>query len=261
MKSFGILVHGIFDKLIRYPLKLVPSELVLPILQGKLKGMKWTAGSFNHGCWLGTYERGIRVKLEKTVRETDIVYDIGAHVGYYTLLFSKIVGNSGRVFSFEPLKRNLIYLGKHLKINRITNVSVVEAAVSDSAGTQFFEVGKSHSMGHLSPEGGVGEKVCVLTLDEFIFGSKNPVPQCIKIDVEGAETLVLKGAKRVLSEFHPIIFLAAHGYRKRDECRDFLTALDYKLETLVNNNVTGDYELLATYQQGSVETEKQEARK
>lgn len=93
---------------------------------------------------------------------------------------------------------------------------------------------------------GGGLKVNVITLDDFVFGHQNPAPSVIKMDIEGGENLALIGGRKVLEEFHPVIFLAAHGYKKRDECRDFLISLGYRLEILVSDKESGDYELLAT---------------
>ena len=79
-----------------------------------------------------------------------MVFDIGAHVGFYTLLSSILVGPNGHVYAFEPLPRNLKYLKEHLRINKITNVHVFELAVSNLSGEgQFFE-GPNSSMGRLS---------------------------------------------------------------------------------------------------------------
>src|ERR671919_200683 len=92
-------------RLLRAPLNWIPSELSVPILQGALRGKKWVVGSSTHGCWLGSYEYAMRHLFERTVERGDIVYDVGAHVGFYTLLASVLVGPTGRVLAFEPLPR------------------------------------------------------------------------------------------------------------------------------------------------------------
>ena len=69
------------------------------------------------------------------------VFDIGAHAGYYTLIASKLVGGSGHVVAFEPAPRNLRYLRRHLSLNHVSNVTVLEVAVSDRAGVGRFDVG------------------------------------------------------------------------------------------------------------------------
>ena len=69
-------------------------------MQGKIRGKKWVVGSGNHGYWLGWYEYDKRILFEKTVTKQSIVFDIGAHVGFYTLLASELVGPGGKVYAF-----------------------------------------------------------------------------------------------------------------------------------------------------------------
>lgn len=66
--------------------------MVVPVLQGSLRGRKWIVGSSNHGCWLGSYEWKKQRLFTRTVSSGDVVFDIGAHVGFYTLLASVLVG-------------------------------------------------------------------------------------------------------------------------------------------------------------------------
>jgi FkbM family methyltransferase len=139
------------------------------ILQGPLRGKKWIVGSSNHGCWLGSYEYEKRRLFERALREGFTVFDVGAHVGFYTLLASVLVGAKGKVFAFEPLPRNLHYLKEHLRRNRVENVSVVEAAVSDRSGFAAFEEGLYDSGGHLAAAGRL--RVPTVTLDELVFGA------------------------------------------------------------------------------------------
>src|SRR5690348_9557213 len=107
-------------RLARAPLRLVPKKMIVPILQGPLRGKKWIAGSSNHGCWLGTYELGTQRLFCRIVKPGDVVYDIGANVGFYTLLASVCAGPSGRVYSYEPLPENIAGLRKHISINHLS---------------------------------------------------------------------------------------------------------------------------------------------
>lgn len=78
-----------------------------------------------------------------------VIFDIGAHVGFYTLLGSVLIGASGRVSSFEPLPANVGFLLEHLALNRLQNVTVIEAAVSDESHASRFTPGSDTSMGML----------------------------------------------------------------------------------------------------------------
>ena len=75
----GISNQSFLVKLFRVPLKLIPKELQIPILQGKLKGKKWIVGSSNHDCWLGSYEYDMQLLFESIITPGSIVYDIGGH--------------------------------------------------------------------------------------------------------------------------------------------------------------------------------------
>lgn len=248
MNFSAISSRTLYGKLLRFPLKFIPPNTKIPILQGKLRGKRWIVGSSYHGCWLGSYEYQKRVIFEKMVKEGSIVFDVGAHVGFYTLLASVIVGSRGRVFAFEPVPRNIFYLKKHLEINHITNVTVIEAAVSDSSGTVFFDEGHGDSIpssmtGHISLKGNL--KVKSVSLDELVSRGEISIPNYMKIDVEGAEMLVLSGAKSILSNAHPVVFLATHGCDIHQQCCEFLESLGYSLKPIVGNSIEETNEILA----------------
>src|SRR5437867_1922845 len=128
-------------RIIRAPLRVIPKRVVVPILQGPLRGKRWITGSGIHRIWLGSYEVSKMALAAAWVHAGDTVFDIGANVGIYTLLFSERVGPRGRVVAFEPSARNVSYLKRHLALNGATNVSVVEADASATAGIARFEPG------------------------------------------------------------------------------------------------------------------------
>jgi FkbM family methyltransferase len=238
---------NILGKLLRFPLILIPRKMIMPILQGKLRGKQWIVGSSQHGCWLGSYELDKRLFLEKTITEGSIVFDLGAHVGFYTLLASVLVGCRGKVFAFEPLPANFLYLKEHLRINKTTNVTVIEAAVSDRIGVAYFEDNASSFQGHISSQGKL--QVKTVSLDKLINTGEIPSPNYIKIDVEGAEMQVLSGAKSLLENAHPTIFLATHGRDVHQQCCLFLTSLGYQLQPIGKNSLYESDEILAYWTQ------------
>ncbi len=243
MNFSAISNKNLVGRLLRFPLNFIPREARLPILQGRLKGKRWIAGSGNHGCWLGSYEYSKRRAFERMVNEGAVVFDIGAHVGFYTLLGAVLVGPRGKVFAFEPLPRNVRYLKEHLRLNAIKNVSVIEAAVSDSDGIAFFAEGQNNSTGQLAPAGLL--RVKTVSLDEITSAGPTPPPDFLKIDVEGGEMLVLKGARCVLVSHHPTIFLATHGDVRHRECCKFLRSLGYELRSIGSKLLEETDELLA----------------
>src|SRR5579875_1722626 len=138
---------------IRMPLKLIPADMPMPILQGRLRGKRWITGAHTHGCWLGSYEFCKRLQFEQLIQPGQFVFDIGANAGFYSLLASVLVGPAGRVFAFEPATRNIAHLRRHLRINNMSNVIVLEAAVSDRSGAAFFDATSGGATAHLDEHG------------------------------------------------------------------------------------------------------------
>ncbi len=234
--------NSLIGKVIRSPLKLIPKNAVLPIMQGKLKGKKWIKGSSINGCWFGSYEYDKQLLFDKYLKEGMTVYDIGSNVGFYTLLSSELVGNGGKVIAFEPFPQNLVYLKRHIELNNLKNVTVVEKAVSEKKGEMFFMSGKNNSEGHLDRTGDI--QVLTISLDDFV-DARNPSPDLIKMDIEGAEFDALLGAKNILSKRKPIIFLATHGQDIHKNCISYLLKFNYKLKSVSGKPIEETDEIIA----------------
>ena len=200
-----------------------------------MRGMKWIVGSSDHGCWLGSYEYPIRKAYERYVGLGSIVLDIGAHVGYYTLLASKLVGPDGHVYAFEPLPENVKYLHRHLELNRISNVTLFEGAVSDKSGEAMFRFGPSRSMGKLADSGDTMVKL--YRLDDLVQDGIIKPPHFLKIDVEGAERLVLEGANQLISDHKPTMILETHGLDVHRSCLSILKAYGYRIELITGQDI------------------------
>lgn len=212
-------------------------------MQGAFRGKRWIVGSSDHGCWLGTYEASKRRRYEQLVGPGMVAFDVGAHVGYYTLLSSVLVGENGKVVAFEPLPENIDYLKRHIELNRLINVHIVEAAVADSVTSMSFNIAPSRSMGYLTEEGTL--QVDVVSLDDWISQNNYPIPQAIKIDVEGAEARVLKGAEALITSHKPIVFLATHSDEVHHESLELLRSWGYSFESLDGLSINHSREVLA----------------
>ncbi len=215
------------------------------VLQGPLRGMRWLAHASTHGCWLGSYEYEKQRLFSRTLQPGMVVYDIGANVGLYTLLAARRVGPAGRVFSFEPGPQNVSFLKRHLVMNRLANVTVIEAAVGERSGTGAFDAGPNQSEGRLTADGNL--HVTIVALDEMIQAGALLDADLMKIDVEGAENLVLHGAKALLVKCHPMIFLATHTSESHYACCKFLNDLGYRLATIDGSALDATDELVATF--------------
>jgi len=221
-------------RLLRLPLRLIPRGTPLPVLTGPMAGLRWIAGSGPHSIWLGMNERAMRRRFSHEVEPGAVVYDVGANVGSYTLLASRRCGPGGRVVAFEPLPANLEFLQRHIALNDAANVTIVAAAVSDRAGRSAFQGTPDRVTSRLSP-GGDSEVECV-TLDGLLADTALPPPDCIKIDVEGAEAAVLRGAMHLIETKRPLIFLETHGPAVHAECATLLEQARYRLEPIEGEN-------------------------
>jgi FkbM family methyltransferase len=242
MNFSGVSDVSLIGKLLRFPLRLIPKTAVVPVLQGKLKGKRWIAGSCNHGCWLGSFEYEKQTLFSNTVTPGSVVYDVGANVGFYTLLASELVGAMGSVIGFEPNPQNLPLLRRHLHLNHCANVTVIEAAVADRKGRASF-VNTTSTTGRLAPKGDF--EVSVVGLDELIAEGVIPVADFIKMDIEGGEVLALQGARRLLTTHHPMIFLATHGRDVHKFCCDFLRQCGYSLQAITGKTIEDTDEIFA----------------
>ena len=133
----------------------------------------------------------------------DVVYDIGANVGLYTVLLSKTVGDSGRIFAFEPEVGTCEHLVENLKLNHARNVQWYRKALGERTGQAALFTGSVIGGGSLVSQQGGGHLEQVVEIaqgDELVAAEKLPAPRAVKIDVEGYEQSVIQGLRRTLSE-------------------------------------------------------------
>jgi len=233
-------------RILRAPLRLLPSGVDLPILSGPLRGARWVVESTNVSCWLGAYESRQLRAIQRHVRRGDVVYDLGAHVGYLSLLFSRLTGEEGVVYAFEPDEENCGFVRRHLELNGVRNVRIVQTAVSQEVGTATF-LRHSSAKGGLHPDG--DQTVSVVSLNAFV-ASGAPLPDVIKMDIEGAESYALLGARETLRAKHPIIFLSTHGVEMHEWCVRFLQGMSYRVTPLGERGAAHRMEVIATFEGG-----------
>ncbi|MEM2002304.1 MAG: FkbM family methyltransferase [Candidatus Methanomethylicaceae archaeon] len=162
----------------------------------------------------------------------DVVFDVGAHVGLFSIMCAKHVAPTGIVVAFEPVPRFITKLKRNLVLNEVTNVRVVPCALSDRRGE--FEMYLDHDASSLFIRTGRKELVSVNTLDEFL--EEHPelrAVKLIKLDVEGAELPVLKGSCETIKKVRPILLIELFPSRQIkagfscEEVFDFVTSLGY----------------------------------
>ncbi len=152
--------------------------------------------------------------FRKLAKEGDIIIDIGANIGYFTLLAAKIVGDNGKVYAFEPDTTNYNILTSNIELNALRNTITVQKAVSDRNGKLEFYLNDSDIGAHTIYKSNKAKRSIIVnsvTLDEYFKGREYPI-DIVKMDVEGAESAVLSGMSKIIeqnkdlkifAEFHP----------------------------------------------------------
>lgn len=216
-------------------------------------GKKFVLDAFAHkGYWYYGKNREIETMamFEKLIKPGFVVVEIGGHIGYITQYFAHLSAASGKVYVFEPGNNNLPFLRENIKDSK--TVTLVEKAVSDSNGIAKFYTenisGQNNSLlsdyGHaveknsyVSREGKVIE-VETITFDSFCeqMGLR---PHFVKVDIEGAELLAVKGMLNVLKDISPILMIEIT--KNREEVFNILRSANYSLydpigKTLVTGN-------------------------
>lgn len=138
--------------------------------------------------------------VKKEVKEGDVVLDIGAHIGYYTLIFARLVGEKGKVFAFEPAPDNFALLKKNVGINGYQNVILEQKAVSNKTAKiklYFEEENVTDHKIYNSPDGHESIEIEAIRLDDY-FENYNGKIDFIKMDIEGAEWMALQGMSNLL---------------------------------------------------------------
>ncbi len=153
----------------------------------------------------GTYEPHLVACFNKICRPGAVVFDIGANVGFHSLMLSKLAGEEGHVYAFEPNSENCRLILMASEHNHVSNITLLPIALSDQRGWAYFSSHIGSNGGFVSQQfvtlHGHGTVVPTFTLDEMSM----PNVDVIKVDVEGAEYKVLKGGEALLSRSRPAI--------------------------------------------------------
>ncbi|HOJ01978.1 MAG TPA: FkbM family methyltransferase [Anaerolineaceae bacterium] len=186
--------------------------------------------------WLGTYEVDLQDAIKKYCERGMVVYDVGANIGYISLMFAKQSGETGRVFAFEPLPANCARLQENIELNDLTGrIHLTQAAVVDKPGKISFMVHQSGAMGKAQGSLGRDEhymraiEVKAITLDDFIFQQGHVCPDLVKMDIEGGEVLAIKGMQRTLRECNPIMLVEIHSHSALECLWEAFQKADYHL--------------------------------
>jgi FkbM family methyltransferase len=209
------------------------------IARGPAAGLRIDATGRNAGYALGTSDPHEQEWLSRNLSAGDVLFDVGANIGFFTLLGGRLVGAGGAVVAFEPLPQNLVQLRKNVALNEFRQIMVVGAAVSDELGRASLVVppGRRDAAHLMRPREG-GElptiDVQVVTIDHWLGESGTRPPTVLKVDVEGAEINVLRGAQGTIEAWHPKILVEVHwlGQRFVEYVNGELEPLGYSARTI-----------------------------
>jgi FkbM family methyltransferase len=219
--------------------KVLLSPLMLRIRSGPLKGRRWIASSGSNFI-SGRYEPEKTATIADNVVAGEVVFDVGAHVGYFAVLMSQLAGETGKVFAFEPRPLNLRFLKRHVAVNDCTNIEILPLCVGERTGPAMLETRTGTGTGHVSETGDTA--VRMVSLDELVEAGTLPPPTFVKIDVEGGEMGVLLGARRTIDRYRPRMVLATHDEQLDRQCHELLGGMGYQLTDI--GQVKGDVEYL-----------------
>ncbi len=203
--------------------------------------------------WRGAYSTGQLMLLGKILKEDMVFFDIGANKGEFTVFAAKRLGK-GRVFAFEPVKGLCIELKANVTANHFQQVDIVNKGLGNS-NTQavIFNAEKKYDheinwgtysiyrrKGVDHPSGTIE----LMKLDDFVNDRKIAAVDIMKIDIEGAELEMLRGAEQTIRRFKPVIFIeinevtsSAAGYHSLDILA-YLANVGYRLELIGRNGTT-----------------------
>lgn len=242
-----ILRVPLFNLLIRRMADKFKEGSIVRIKSGIAKGMLWKRyHRYVNGYWVGIYELPIQKRIKFELKYGDVFFDIGANAGFLSLVGAKAVGYSGRVIAFEPLPMNAYVIEEQFELNNLKQCQCIRCAIGERIGKSEIFLLKN-TKGEPSPsrayllsrtsdinEGHVMKRfnVDVITLDHFCQ-KHNLIPDLIKIDVEGAEADVLRGAKGLLhSDRAPRIIMETHGITVANDVNNQLKEAEYNFFTI-----------------------------
>ncbi|HKO43357.1 MAG TPA: FkbM family methyltransferase [Pyrinomonadaceae bacterium] len=203
--------------------RLIPDiDVTLSVMPG-LK-MKASLKKHLYICRPSTRRREVRIaqQLAELAPADGVIYDIGANIGLYSIVFA--ANRKRRVYAFEPYDRALSYLRQNLDLNNLHNVHTCPVLLSDKVGScRFTYDSLTLYTSHISAEGEPGVELPCTDLDSYVERMNMPLPDVVKLDIEGADEAVLAGMRKLLRQRRAHIFL--EGGLRDSEGR--ITAIDY----------------------------------
>jgi FkbM family methyltransferase len=276
---FKILKKSFFYSFIRDRLRRIKASeqsQIGIILSGSLIGKKLrldTNGLWQQAMINDTYDQELFEAIKFLSLENGVVYDVGAHIGYHALKFSASVGANGHVYAFEPNPVNYHRLCENIELNDdlTKKITPLSYALANSRQTTIFlgsaEIENGTSSGgfvesastlwpksdYVEKTGFTAMEVTQETIDNLVCSEIISPPTLMKIDVEGAEALVLQGASATIQKFYPLIIIECHSISATYETMLFLQQNAYTTR-LLKQESDGRVLIMAAHKQ--IDTQK-----
>ena len=212
---------------------------------GPGSGLHFDPGPSNPNYASGDNELPVQHMLVEHLQAGSVFYDVGANVGFLTVLGARLVGPQGMVYAFEPVPTNAACVRQNVAANRFTQVEVIEKAVSNISGTGELNLAKYSGGAALDlasvdapPDADGKLQVDIATIDDLVNHSGLRPPDLVKIDVEGAEFEVLEGMAATTKRYRPVVIVefdaasASTLQRKQTAGVEWLSRRGYRVQEL-----------------------------
>lgn len=207
------------------------------ILGGLARGYRISVSPAEHLSYLlGTNEPHLQRAIRQFVGAGDVVYDIGANIGYVSLSLAKRVGRLGGVIAFEPFPKNIAAFRENIGLNSLENVELFEFAASNRAGEAVLRLLENPSTAslvwHRDNPSALEVTIRTISIDDLVEAGKLPHPRFVKIDVEGAEGKVVEGMRRTIAAAKPVLFVECSEIG-RQQSWHLLKELRYRCQSAI----------------------------
>lgn len=202
-----------------------------------IEGQKVYVPKFLEKSYQDFHEKYTIELFKKILKKGDVVFDIGANIGYYSFLATKLIGENGRIYAFEPDPRNYRFLIKNIKFNKRKNIKFFPIAVGNKIGESLMNLDIDSTESSIiklrTRENAVLKSIFVpiMTIDAFVREHKVKKIDILKIDVEGSESLVIQGMQNTLRRSNSVVMFIEFCPRFLQDAGkapiDFLAQLRY----------------------------------
>lgn len=247
IKIFLIRIYEVYFEIVFSIYQTLNIKIFYPLVN-KSKVKFFSKGQIAKGLFLHEFEKNELDAFQSLVNQGSIIIDAGANIGLYSIIGSKLVGDSGRIYSFEPSKTTFNLFKNNILLNQVTNITAINKGLGDKMGETLIlnhnnETGDAENyisnstLNNLeSVNDGSAEVIVIDSLDNFQYENSISKVDFLKVDVEGYEYYVLKGAENLLRENPDIIILfecadhlAKRAGSSQNEVFNFLNKLGFEL--------------------------------